>query len=200
MYGSFSTGYPVKPGQALLASGHPICLYADAVRALETDASWQSFHDKHQAGVVLACTSAATRRQITQTPRPGLRWTSLPDMYQALAKAQGLEQIGVHVTLRAGAAQPLALTEALDALLAALALDWPATLLVATQDALLALEKIGATDAAKGYASLPLFGLAQAQLAPGLVVHAPLLLPIEHVAPTTHSEAVLIAPTLNLRF
>lgn len=75
-------------------------------------------------------------------------------------------RLAVH--LKAGPEQTLQLREALDLLLASLALGWPTTLLL-SQAGLRALLHEHSSAASKGFASLPMYDLACAHAQAGAV-------------------------------
>jgi hypothetical protein len=186
MRGAFLTEHPVQLPRTALAG--PLCLYGDAVQGGPLPAGFAP---------VLACHAAAARRGVSQSAQADVEWTSLPQMLLALAQANDVAQLTIRVELSAGADNPLRLTEALDLLLAALALDWPAQLHLSGA-ALLALSNVCPTPAAKGYASLPMFGLTHAQipfLSAGDLLPEALLLPFRtaDLVPVAETPLTLLA-------
>jgi hypothetical protein len=101
---------------------------------------------------LFCCPSAAKRRGIEGLPK-GVRWLSLPMMLERINSHT------LHVQLRQN--NVLARTDALELCLAALALDWTVQLSVSAS-AIPGLTRASAQAGAKGFASLPMFGLAHA--------------------------------------
>ena len=114
---------------------------------------------------VFVCPSAARRRGIdvqVNPPRPGLRWLSLTSMLGRIALKNGAAQtIGVCLV----SDSDLARMEALELCLAALALDFDVQLSL-RGPGILGLQRSLARVGAKGYASLAMFGLPHALIAP----------------------------------
>jgi hypothetical protein len=116
---------------------------------------------------IFACPTAAKRRAIT-LPRAGVEWMSLPGMLErlALGGSFGGANAGsqcAHVRLLSDCAT--ARMDALEFCLAALALDWHVALSFAPA-ALAGMQRASPKPGAKGYASLPMYGLDAAWLAP----------------------------------
>ena len=140
--------------------GYASILAAEELNA-ENASIWQTLSGLREMYV---CPSAAARRGIdtTQPPRTGLRWLSLAGMLQRLAPNDG-EPRAVAVCLASDS--DLARIEALELCLAALALDFDVQLTLSGAG-ILGLQKSLARAGAKGYASLAMFGLPHALIAP----------------------------------
>ena len=129
-------------------------------------------------GEVYVCPSAARRRGIDTAPafpaRAGLRWLSLAGMLERLAPSEGEGEPSISICLASDC--DLARTEALELCLAALALDIKVQLCLRGAG-ILGLQRSLARAGAKGYASLAMFGLAHAWIAPAEIASlAPLAL------------------------
>ncbi len=175
----FFTDFATQPAgyaqlKQLKANGLPqscgiIGLYGNASHLAGADldaqsaAIWETLSAFRE---VYVCPSAAARRGIdtTQTspPRPGLRWLSLASMLERVAPNDG-EPRAIAVSLNSDS--DLARTEALELCLAALALDFNVQLSLRCPG-ILGLQRSLARPGAKGFASLPMFGLAHALIAP----------------------------------
>ncbi len=166
---------------------------ASALAAAELDAQgiaiWQTLSQHNE---VYVCPSAAGRRGIdtaqANPPRLGLRCLSLAGMLERIASKYG-EPWALAVRLSTDSA--LARTEALELCLAALALDFDVQLSVRGLG-ILGLQRSLGRAGAKGYASLPMFGLAHALIAPAdLALLAPfMLLPDALTLPWKLGEAL----------
>jgi hypothetical protein len=135
-----------------LHTSHFIGLYGEAVKLLaqENDPlADQALRELAMHLELFCCPSAAKRRGIDSLPF-GVRWLSLPMMLERI------EGQTLHVLLQKDSA--LARTDALELCLAALALDWSVQLSVSAT-AIAGLMRAPAQVAAKGFASLPMFGL-----------------------------------------
>ena len=145
-----------------------IGLYGDATNlaAADFDAQstliWQTLAQHRD--IIYVCPSAAARRGIdtahAHPPQAGLRWLSLAGMLERIAP-----KTGAALGVRLSSDTDLARTEALELCLAALALDFSVQLSL-HGPGILGLQRSLARPGAKGYASLALFGLAHALIAP----------------------------------
>lgn len=146
-----------------------IGLYGDAsiLAAADLDAPrtliWQTLSQHRE---IYVCPSAAARRGIdtahAHPPQAGLRWLSLAGMLERIAPKAGAPwALGV----RLSSDTDLARIEALELCLAALALDFRVQLSLYGAG-ILGLQRSLARTGAKGYASLAMFGLAHALIAP----------------------------------
>ena len=152
---------------------HQLCdfvgLYGNASQLAGADldaanaAIWETLSAYRE---VYVCPSAAARRGIDTTQasptRPGLRWLSLAGMLEHIAPLDG-EPRAITISLNSDA--DLARTEALELCLAALALDFEVQLSLRGAG-IFGLQRSLARAGAKGFASLPMFGLAHALIAP----------------------------------
>ena len=115
---------------------------------------------------VYVCPSAAARRGIDTTQanprRTGLRWLSLAGMLESIAPNDGEPRA---ITISLNSDSDLARTEALELCLAALALDFDVQLTLRSAG-IFGLQRPLARTGAKGFASLPMFGLGHALIAP----------------------------------
>jgi hypothetical protein len=155
----------------------PICLYADAVA--------NACQNRSLPSGILACHVAAERRGIDYRQHTGLQWCGLPSMLERFAAAQPSSEQSVDIQPRELIVQitklpsALELAESLDLLLAALALDWHARLIVAPL-ALQAFRLDRPDDLVKPYASLSLYGLNALETEySALAAAPPLVLPIK---------------------
>lgn len=153
----------------LLQSCDFIGLYGNASQLAGADldaenaAIWETLSAFRE---VYACPSAAARRGIDTTQasptRQGLRWLSLAGMLEHIAPNEG-EPRAITISLNSDA--DLARTEALELCLAALVLDFEVHLSLRGAG-IFGLQRSLARTGAKGFASLSMFGLAHALIAP----------------------------------
>ncbi len=146
---------------------------------------------------VYVCPSAAGRRGIDTAPafpaRAGLRWLSLAGMLERIAPNDG-GPCSVSICLASDS--DLARTEALELCLAALALDFEVQLSLRGAG-ILGLQKSLARAGAKGYASLAMFGLAHALIAPSEIASlAPLTLVLDSLSLPWQLGAVRQVPLM----
>ena len=167
---------------------------ASALAAADLDVQnlsiWQTLSAYRE---VYVCPSAAARRGIdtahAHPPQAGLRWLSLAGMLERIAP-----KTGASLGVRLSSDTDLARIEALELCLAALALDFSVQLSLHGAG-ILGLQRSRARTGAKGYASLALFGLAHALIAPSeLSALAPnTLLPDSLSLPWQLGEAARVA-------
>ncbi len=167
MVGGFFVRWPDS-----FPSDAPLCLYAEAVAsACENPALRPG---------LMACHVAAERRGIAYQQHQRLQWCSLPAMLEQYAAAQ--PEAGNQTELIVEIARiptALQLAESLDLLLAALALDWSARLIVSPL-AVVAFRLDRQDDVAKPFASLSLYGLAAIETeTTALALAPPLVLPLQ---------------------
>jgi hypothetical protein len=132
---------------------HFIGLYGDAVMLLSQNSdllAHQTLSELSHFSELYCCPSAAKRRGIEALPN-GVRWLSLPMMLERIASPT------LHVQLHQN--NSVARTDALELCLAALALDWTVQL-SASANAIAGLARASPQAGAKGFASLPMFGLS----------------------------------------
>lgn|GEM_PF-2633480 len=146
-----------------------IGLYGNAsiLAAADLDAQSASIWETlAQCREIYVCPSAAARRGIDTTqasaPRPGLRWLSLAAMLEHIAPNDG-EPREISVSLNSDSY--LARIEALELCLAAIALDFSVQLNL-RGPGILGLQQSLGNAGAKGYASLAMFGIPHAFIAP----------------------------------
>jgi hypothetical protein len=134
-------------------ASHFIGLYGDAVMLLSQNSDLrtrQTWSELTHFSELYCCPSAAKRHGIEALPE-GVRWLSLPMMLERIASQT------LHVQLHQN--NSVARTDALELCLAALALDWTVQL-SASANAIPGLARASPQAGAKGFASLPMYGLS----------------------------------------
>ncbi len=143
--------------------GNASILAADDDLDAQNQVIWQTLAGYRE---IYVCPSAAARRGIDTTqanpPRSGLRWLSLAGMLERIVPNAG-KPLALGVCLSSDSY--LARTEALELCLAAIAMDFNVQLSL-RGDGILGLSRSLERAGTKGFASLAMFGLAHALIAP----------------------------------